>query len=135
MLAPVVAVMGDLFGALLVTAVLIVPGRLLWRKLTRPLERAAWTGRLSDNKNVATQQFTERLRDFWLDGRLGFAVRLEEARESGEVRATLDIEREAMAAWAFSAGIGQISLLQPESLPPALQKQLIADYLEKLREK
>jgi AcrR family transcriptional regulator len=60
---------------------------------------------------------------------------LEEARDSGEVSATLDIEKEAMAAWAFSAGIGQISLLQPESLPPALQKQLIADYLEKLREK
>ena len=59
---------------------------------------------------------------------------LDEARELGEVPATLDIEREAMAAWAFSAGIGQIGLLQPESLPPSLQKRLIADYLDKLRD-
>ena len=48
--------------------------------------------------------------------------------------ATLDIEREAMAAWAFSSGIGQVGLLQPDALPPQRQRQLIADYLEKLRE-
>ena len=60
---------------------------------------------------------------------------LKEAQDKREVSATLDIEREAMAAWVFSAGIGQVGLLQPESLPPAMQRQLIADYLEKLREK
>lgn len=57
---------------------------------------------------------------------------LEEARNAGQISETLDLDREAMAAWAFSAGIGQIGLLQPEALPPRLQKQLIRDYLGKL---
>ena len=41
MMAPVVAVIGDLLGALLVTGALIIPSRLLWRKVTRPLKRSA----------------------------------------------------------------------------------------------
>ena len=57
---------------------------------------------------------------------------LEEARGAGQISKTLDLDREAMSAWAFSAGIGQIGLLQPDALPPLLQRKLISDYLYKL---
>ena len=58
---------------------------------------------------------------------------LEDAQQAGEIRNELDIGFEAMAIWAYSSGIGQLSLLHPDMLPVALQKQLISAYLEKLR--
>jgi len=58
---------------------------------------------------------------------------LREAMEAGEITATLDVDSEAMAVWAFSSGVGQLGLLQPESLSPGLQKKLISDYLDRLR--
>jgi AcrR family transcriptional regulator len=76
-------------------------------------------------------QMNAELIEGWL-GRITHM--LKEAKEAGEISQSADIEREAMAAWAFSAGIGQIGLLQPTALPPQKQKQLIMDYLDKLRE-
>ena len=67
----------------------------------------------------------------WLDR---IAALLTEALASGEISSSVDVKKEAMATWAFSAGIGQIGLLQPDALPPELQKQLILDYLDKLRQ-
>lgn len=67
----------------------------------------------------------------WLDR---IAALLTEALASGEISSSIDVKKEAMATWAFSAGIGQIGLLQPDALPPELQKQLILDYLDKLRQ-
>jgi AcrR family transcriptional regulator len=58
---------------------------------------------------------------------------LEDAQEAGEIRRSLDVEFEAKAIWAYSAGIGQLSLLHAELLPVDVQKQLITAYLEKLR--
>ena len=58
---------------------------------------------------------------------------LQDAQESGEIAATLDVDDEALAVWAFSAGIGQTGLLHPESLTPGRQKDLIIAYLDKLR--
>jgi DNA-binding transcriptional regulator YbjK len=58
---------------------------------------------------------------------------LEDAQQAGEIRSELDVEFEAMAIWAYSAGIGQLGLLHPKLLPVKLQKQLISAYLEKLR--
>ncbi len=60
---------------------------------------------------------------------------LEEAQQAGEIRGSLDVELEAMAVWAYSAGVGQLGLLHPESLPAKRQMQLISAYLDKLREK
>lgn len=57
---------------------------------------------------------------------------LEDAKEAGEIRRTLDVDFEARALWAFSAGIGQLSLLHSGLLPVDVQKQLISSYLEKL---
>jgi len=58
---------------------------------------------------------------------------LEDAQQAGEIRRDLDVGFEAMAIWAYSAGISQLSLLHPEMLPVQLQKRLISAYLEKLR--
>ena len=69
-----------------------------------------------------------------IDGWLVRITRLlEDAQQAGEIRRGLDVGIEAMAVWAYSAGIGQLGLLHPEVLPAKLQKQLISVYLEKLR--
>ena len=58
---------------------------------------------------------------------------LQEAQRRGEIPDALDVDFEAMALWAYSAGVGQMGLLHPESLPAAFQKRLITAYLDKLR--
>lgn len=58
---------------------------------------------------------------------------LEDAQQSGEIQENLDTGFEAMGVWAYSSGIGQLSLLHRELLPVKLQKQLISAYLDKLR--
>lgn len=59
---------------------------------------------------------------------------LEEAKQAGEIRRALDVDFEAMALWAFSAGVGQMGLLHPVSLTADYQKKLISAYLDKLRD-
>ena len=76
-------------------------------------------------------EMTTELIAGWLER---IAALLTEALASGEISSSVDVKKEAMATWAFSAGIGQIGLLQPDALPPELQKQLILDYLDKLRQ-
>ena len=68
--------------------------------------------------------------DGWLARITGL---LEDSQQAGEISGKLDVGFEAMGVWAYSAGIGQLSLLHPELLPVKLQKQLISAYLEKLR--
>ena len=58
---------------------------------------------------------------------------LEDAQQAGEIRKELDVGFEAMAIWAYSAGIGQLSLLHPDLLPVERQRQLVSAYLDKLR--
>ena len=68
-----------------------------------------------------------------IDGWLERITRLlEDARQAGEIDPKLDVGFEALAVWAYSAGIGQLGLLHSELLPVKLQKQLISGYLEKL---
>jgi DNA-binding transcriptional regulator YbjK len=69
-----------------------------------------------------------------IDGWQARIVRLlEDAQQAGEIRSELDVGFEAVAIWAYSAGISQLSLLHPEMLPVPLQKRLISAYLDKLR--
>jgi len=58
---------------------------------------------------------------------------LEDAKQAGEIRHELDVEFEATAIWAYSAGVGQLGLLHRNLLPVKVQKQLISAYLDKLR--
>ena len=68
-----------------------------------------------------------------IDGWLARIRRLlKGAQEAGEISRALDVDFEAKAIWAYSAGIGQLSLLHSGLLPVDAQKQLISAYLEKL---
>jgi hypothetical protein len=58
---------------------------------------------------------------------------LADAQRAGEIGESVDIDLEALAVWAYSAGIGQLGLLHPEWLPAGKQKKLISAYLDKLR--
>jgi AcrR family transcriptional regulator len=69
-----------------------------------------------------------------IDGWFGrISQLLKSAQESGEIRPEIDTGFEAMAIWAYSAGIGQQGLLHPGLFPPPVQQRLIDGYLDKLR--
>jgi len=61
------------------------------------------------------------------------AGQLEDAQRGGEIHEDMDVDFEAMALWAYTAGISQLSLLHPDLLPVAEQKHLVSAYLSKLR--
>jgi len=96
--------------------------------------RDAWMVWMTFQYKVALQASFAELHSELIDGWLGRITQLlKDAREAGEISESLDIEFEAMAVWAYSAGIGQLGLLHAESLPAKLQKRLISAYLDKLR--
>jgi hypothetical protein len=69
-----------------------------------------------------------------IEGWLGRIRRLlRDAQEAGEIGDAIDVDFEAKAIWAYSAGIGQLSLLHSGLLPVDVQKELISAYLGKLR--
>jgi uncharacterized membrane protein HdeD (DUF308 family) len=82
LISPFAAVIGDAVVALLLAIVLILPLRLFWRKLTRPVERAAWRRffRLREKNEEPT--VPERALQFWLAGRMRFALEMREIRSS-----------------------------------------------------
>ncbi len=86
LISPLVAVIGDLFSALL-AAVLLLPLWLGWRRLTRPIERRAWERRLAGHAEGDTLGFAERAVNHWIEGRLRWSVRLRLAR--GSLRTSL----------------------------------------------
>jgi DNA-binding transcriptional regulator YbjK len=96
--------------------------------------RDAWIVWMTFQYKVALQPSFAEMHSELIDGWLERITQLlSDAQQAGEINATLDIKTEAMAVWAFSAGVGQLGLLHPESLPATLQKQLITSYLDKLR--
>ena len=97
--------------------------------------RDAWMVWLTFLYTAALQQSFAEMHAELIDGWLARITRLlEDAQQVGEMRRDLDVEFEAMAVWAYSAGIGQLGLLHPDSLPAGLKKKLICGYLDKLRE-
>lgn len=96
--------------------------------------RDAWIVWLTFQYKVALQPSFAELHTELIDGWLSrIRQLLREAQESGEISGELNLDLEARAVWAYSAGIGQMGLLHPESLPADLQKRLISSYLDKLR--
>ncbi|WP_291983648.1 metallophosphoesterase [Luteitalea sp.] len=79
--SPAVAVLGDWFIALLVAAFVVTPARLSFRKLTRPLERYAWSVSIGDSP-LWVARYGQRVARFWLEARLRFAIRVRQARYS-----------------------------------------------------
>lgn len=102
--------------------------------ITDDSSRDAWLVWMTFLYKAAMQPDYARLHAELIDGWLGrFRRLLADAQLMGEIGGDLDIDFEAKALWAYSAGIGQIGLLDPERISPDIQKQLIAAYLDKLR--
>jgi AcrR family transcriptional regulator len=58
---------------------------------------------------------------------------LNDAKSAGEISEAVDTDIEASALWAYSSGIGQLGVLHPALFPPARQKKLIVNYLDKFQ--
>jgi uncharacterized membrane protein HdeD (DUF308 family) len=82
MVSPLVAVLGDVATALLVAFGIILPCRLAWRKLSRPMERGAWERLLARIDQGRGPGLSGRLYRGWLVGRLRFSRRLGQMRYS-----------------------------------------------------
>src|SRR6516225_4078897 len=81
--SPFVATAGDVVMTLVFATILILPARLLWRRLTRPVERMAWSLRLGAKAGTAPMnRAADWLIGLWLEGRFNFAMRLREGRVS-----------------------------------------------------
>jgi uncharacterized membrane protein HdeD (DUF308 family) len=101
MIDPLVAVAGDIGMALLLAFGLILPVRLAWRKLTRPLERRGWQRKLAQMDQGQSQGLVERFFSGWLTGRLRFARRLGLMRSSPR----------AALRWGLQAGLPVTAVL------------------------
>ncbi len=82
LISPLVAVAGDVGTALLVAFILLLPGRLAWRRLTRPVERRAWRRLLARLDQGRGPGLAGRLYRGWLVGRLRFSRRVASMRYS-----------------------------------------------------
>ena len=97
--------------------------------------RDAWMVWMTFLYKAALQEsfaaMNKELIDGWLERIAGLLL---QAQQLGEISSALKPREEAMAVWAFSAGLGQVGLLQADALAPALQRKLIRGYLDKLRQ-
>src|SRR5262249_38800249 len=82
MISPLVAVLGDLATALIVSFGIMLPIRLAWRKLTRPVERRGWQRQLQRIDQGHGRGLSGSLLRRWLVSRLRFSRRLARARFS-----------------------------------------------------
>jgi uncharacterized membrane protein HdeD (DUF308 family) len=81
-ISPFSAVVGDAVVALILGVVVVLPMRLFWRKLSRPLERTAWH-RFNNLHTTGTKPtLLETLLNRWLGIRMKFALDLRENRYS-----------------------------------------------------
>ncbi len=82
LISPVTALIGDAVVALLISIMVVLPIRMIWRKLTRPLERLLWYRliRLKSSEGSATA--LERFLQFWLEARMRFTIELSHMRYS-----------------------------------------------------
>jgi uncharacterized membrane protein HdeD (DUF308 family) len=82
MVSPLVAVLGDVATALIISFGMVLPVRLAWRKLTRPWERRSWKRLLERVDQGRGSGLRVRLSRRWLVGRLRFSRRMARARYS-----------------------------------------------------
>jgi uncharacterized membrane protein HdeD (DUF308 family) len=81
MIAPFAAVVGDLAVAMAVAFLVVLPLKLGWRKVTRPIERFAWHRDLARTEDSRPGLFG-RLRRWWLTRRLLFSRRVVQMRRT-----------------------------------------------------
>ena len=108
MVSPFVATAGDILMTLTLAAILLLPMRVLWRQLSRPAERLAWSVRVAAADGTAPMNpVVSWLNGYWLDARFNFATRLREARLSLPV-ALLLILRLGLPLTVFFVAINPI---------------------------
>src|SRR5258707_4682691 len=82
-ISPFVATVGDILVTLVFAMMLMLPARLAWRRVTRPVERLAWSLRLDAEQGAAWMNpVADWLMRRLLEARFGFSLRLREARSS-----------------------------------------------------
>jgi uncharacterized membrane protein HdeD (DUF308 family) len=101
MIDPLVAVAGDVGVALLLAFAVILPVRLAWRMLTRPLERRGWQRWLAGIDQGRAPGVVGKLSRAWLTGRLRFARRLRQMRYSPG----------AALGWGLRVGLPLVAVL------------------------
>jgi uncharacterized membrane protein HdeD (DUF308 family) len=101
MISPLVAVVGDVATALIIAFGLILPGRLAWRKVTRPLERRAWTRLLARSDQSQGPGLFGRVWRVWLMARLRFSWRMAQVRNSPR----------AALRWGLQVGLPATAIL------------------------
>src|SRR5207249_236883 len=82
MVSPLVAVLGDVATALLVSFVIILPCRLAWRKLTRRVERRGWEHLLARIDQGSGPGLFGRMYRGWLVRRMRLSRRMVKMRTS-----------------------------------------------------
>lgn len=81
--SPFVATAGDILMTLVFAMLLMLPARLLWRRLTTPIERLGWSLRLSADKGgPQLNRPADWLMRRWLENRFRFDMYLREGRLS-----------------------------------------------------
>jgi uncharacterized membrane protein HdeD (DUF308 family) len=106
--SPFVATAGDVLMSIALAALLVLPLRLLWRRLTRPVERLAWSLRVAAaDRSAPMNRAAAWLNGRWLDSRLRFSERLRQARTSLP-SALLVMLRLGMPLTAFFVAINPI---------------------------
>lgn len=110
LISPQVAMVGDIFMAFVFGAFVVLPFRLSWRRVSRPLERAAWRLRFS-GQDADLRPLPRRIVRYWTDGRYAFGGALRDARTSlyatGVLALRLGLPLAALMAavnpiWGFS---------------------------------
>ncbi len=81
LVSPLVAIFGDIVMALLLGGLLVLPLRLIWRRLTRPLERRFWKARL-DGHDRDMDALPRLILTEWTGARFAFSESLRRARVS-----------------------------------------------------
>ena len=74
MLTPAAATAGDILAALVLSIVVLFPLEVLWHRISRPIERAAWDRMLNDRAPESEQRWSERAVRWWAEQRLRRSV-------------------------------------------------------------
>jgi hypothetical protein len=101
MIAPLVAAVGDVATALIIAFGIILPCRLAWRRMLRPMERRAWERLLARSDQGRGPGVLGRLYRAWLMARLRFSFRMARARYSPR----------AALRWGLQVGLPATAIL------------------------
>lgn len=82
LISPFAALVGDVLMALLIAVALIIPVRLVWRKMTRPIERVSWQRMIFLHETGQEKTVYEYLLSLWLKSRLRFTLQMHEVKSS-----------------------------------------------------